>query len=75
MVAGRAQGPRLASGWWDADGRDARFGEIGGLVSNGRGHLFVADTGNNCIRRITLPQALAGASASAASPTVKEPVP
>lgn len=72
VVAGRAQGPILASGWRDEDGRDARFGEIGGLVSDGHGHLFVADTGNNCIRRVTLPQALAGAPAGSAAPTGKE---
>ncbi len=41
------------SGTQDGAGADALFNQPGGLALDGSGNLFVADTGNSTIRRIT----------------------
>jgi sugar lactone lactonase YvrE len=46
-------GTGRASGAVDGDGRAARFSEPHGIVADGKGNLFVADTGNHTIRKIT----------------------
>jgi len=58
LIAGRSQGRTRHAGWKDGDGEAALFGRLGGLVTDGQGHLYVCDTSNNMIRRITLPQDL-----------------
>jgi sugar lactone lactonase YvrE len=40
-------------GFADGSGRDARFNSPSGLAIDGQGVLYVADTGNNAVRRIT----------------------
>jgi streptogramin lyase len=52
--AGRCNGPKRLPGWADTDGHHAFFGQLGGIVADGKGTLYVSDTSNNCIRRITL---------------------
>jgi sugar lactone lactonase YvrE len=47
-VAGRPGG----YGMKDANGADARFGATGGQAVDAAGNVFVADSGNNLIRRI-----------------------
>src|SRR5262249_39714233 len=43
-------------GWGGRDGigQVARFGAPDGIVSGGAGTLYVADTGNSCVRKIVL---------------------
>jgi hypothetical protein len=50
LVAGRLGGP----GDQDGTGTSARFYYPVGVVSDGAGHLFVADSGNNTIRQIVI---------------------
>lgn len=45
------------SGWTDGPGTRARFGRVAGLVSDGKGTIYVCDTTNNAIRRVFLPGA------------------
>ena len=40
-------------GFADGVGAEAKFGTLSGLAIDARGTLYVADTGNNAIRRIT----------------------
>jgi hypothetical protein len=56
LVAGRCEGRIRTPGWRDGNGETALFGSIGGIVTDGAGHLYLCDTSNNSIRRITLPQ-------------------
>lgn len=58
LIAGRCQGSVRHSGWRDGNGETALFGRLGGLVTDGHGHLYVCDAGNNMIRRLTLPKDL-----------------
>jgi sugar lactone lactonase YvrE len=60
VVAGVTRGRLRTADWRDADGEKAKFGRIGGLATDGQGRLYVSDTSNNSIRRLTLPQELAG---------------
>jgi len=48
-IAGLAQNP----GWQDGVGSNARFADPWGLAVDGAGNLFVSDTGNFVIRKIT----------------------
>ena len=48
-LAGRAGEPGSA----DGTGRDARFRSPSGVAVDGAGNLFVADTGNHTVRKIT----------------------
>ncbi len=60
VVAGKVQGKERFSGWSDGDGHVATFGQLGGMVADGRGNLYVSDTSNNCIRKLVLPRDLGG---------------
>jgi sugar lactone lactonase YvrE len=42
------------AGYQDGPGLQARFGQPGGLVADGKGHLYVADRANHRVRRIDL---------------------
>lgn len=48
LIAGDA----TATGYVDANGSSARFMDIRGVVVDGSGNIFVADYGNNTIRKI-----------------------
>ncbi|RZJ10185.1 MAG: hypothetical protein EOP39_09380 [Rubrivivax sp.] len=50
---GPAAGAPFSSGFADDLGAFARFNQPSGLAFDARGNLYVADTGNNAIRRIT----------------------
>jgi sugar lactone lactonase YvrE len=41
------------TGWLDGPGAGARFGSLSGIAVDGAGNLYVADTGNNRIRKLT----------------------
>ncbi|WP_081670981.1 T9SS type A sorting domain-containing protein [Sporocytophaga myxococcoides] len=41
------------AGYKDGNGTNARFGEITGIAIDKDGNIFVADKGNNCIRKIS----------------------
>jgi len=49
LFAGQAGSP----GSQDGAGADARFKSPGGVAADGAGNIYVADTGNNTIRKIT----------------------
>jgi serine/threonine protein kinase/sugar lactone lactonase YvrE len=42
-----------SAGSTDGNGADARFWNPQGLAVDGAGNVYVADTGNNCVRKIT----------------------
>ena len=59
-----------SSGYWDAAGSDARFSTPNGVAVDGAGNVYVADTGNNVVRKITpggLVTTLAGSPQNAGS--------
>jgi hypothetical protein len=41
-------------GFRDENGQGARFGKLGGIVADGKGIVYVADTANNSIRRVDI---------------------
>lgn len=56
LLAGRCMPASLVSGWEDHKGSRTYFGRLGGIASDGKGHIYVCDTGNNTIRRVFLPE-------------------
>lgn len=46
-------GVMAVSGWQDGTGSDALFNQPRGLARDNRGNIYVADTGNSVIRKIT----------------------
>ncbi len=52
LIAGQDDG--YDGGWEDGPGYAARFSTPAGLASGGADELYVADFGNNCLRRVTL---------------------
>jgi len=52
VVAGFCSTAGPGRGYRDGDGRTSLFGTVCGIVSDGKRYAFVADTGNNCIRRL-----------------------
>jgi hypothetical protein len=55
VVAGSAMEGRPTFGHRDGNGQNASFGQLSGVAVDAKGRIYVADTSNNCIRRITLP--------------------
>jgi hypothetical protein len=53
-LAGTIVVGKYMPGFRDGTGNRAGFGRIGGMVADGKGHLFVADTDSNAIRRLTM---------------------
>ncbi len=45
---------REAAGWQDGSGETARFASPVGLAAGPKGEVYVADFGNNCLRRVQL---------------------
>ena len=45
---------REAAGWQDGSGETARFSSPVGLAAGPEGEVYVADFGNNCLRRVQL---------------------
>ncbi|MFB3882478.1 MAG: hypothetical protein ACE149_14520 [Armatimonadota bacterium] len=60
LVAGQS-GPE-AAGWADGGGESARFSSPAGLAADRAGRLYLADYGNNCLRRVDVSQISAGLS-------------
>lgn len=58
LLAGAAGPKGPMAGWRDGPGDRCAFGLIGGLAADGKGHIYISDTTNNSIRRITLAEAL-----------------
>lgn len=59
MLAGIIWDLGTYAGWIDDTGNRARFGAITSVVADNRGHVYVSDTTNNSIRRLTLPMSVA----------------
>jgi sugar lactone lactonase YvrE len=55
VLAGYCSSGGAIRGWRDSDGSRASFGVPNGIVADDKGHIYVADTANNNIRRLTLP--------------------
>jgi sugar lactone lactonase YvrE len=51
--AGSTSGGFTSSGYTDGTGTDARFGGLSDITIDSAGNLYVADTGNKIIRKIT----------------------
>jgi hypothetical protein len=58
VIAGSAEPGGNLTGFRDNFGNRASFGLMGGIVGDGKGHLYVSDTSNNAIRKLTLPKDL-----------------
>ncbi len=58
VIAGDVNSQRTALGWKDGKGDDCIFYNPTGVASDGQKYAYVTDTGNNCIRRLTLPDFL-----------------
>jgi hypothetical protein len=58
VIAGAAAPKANMTGFRDNFGNRASFGLMGGIVGDGKGHLYISDTSNNAIRKITLPKDL-----------------
>ncbi len=52
LIAGQDDG--YGGGWEDGPGYAAQFSTPAGLAGGGADELYVADFGNNCLRRVTL---------------------
>jgi DNA-binding beta-propeller fold protein YncE len=57
VLAGACVSIRSEYGYRDGPADQALFGQITGIATNGNGIIYVSDISNNCIRRITLPEA------------------
>jgi len=55
VVAGNCLSFRPVHGLRDGNGQAALFGQLSGVVSDGKRVVYVSDTTNNCIRRIDVP--------------------
>src|SRR5262249_45077005 len=53
-MVSRVAGGVNQRGYHNGGGNAALFREPEGLVADGAGHLYVADTGNHCVRKIDL---------------------
>ena len=56
VIAGLYSPNLRMEGWLDGKGDKSRFGRIGGIAAANDRTIYVADTSNNCIRRITVPE-------------------
>ncbi len=56
VIAGICRAGGVLFGDRDGFGDKATFGLISSIVPDGHGRIYVADTSNNAVRRITLPQ-------------------
>lgn len=54
VLAGTVVVGKYMPGFRDGTGNRAGFGRIGGMVADGKGHLYIADTDANAIRRLTM---------------------
>ncbi len=52
-VVSTLAGVVAVSGWQDGTGSGALFNQPGGLATDGAGNVYVADTGNSVVRKIT----------------------
>jgi hypothetical protein len=41
--------------WRDGNGEVALFGVLTSVVTDGKRYVYISDTTNNCIRRLTMP--------------------
>lgn len=46
--------PSAGEDYMDGNGKDARFGNMEGICCDREGNIYVADFGNNCIRKIDI---------------------
>lgn len=52
VIAGLCSSGKAVNGFRDGDGSHCLFGVLSGIVTDGKHYIYVADTGNNCIRRL-----------------------
>jgi hypothetical protein len=55
ILAGVVNSAEQIKEWRDGNGENAFFGDITAVITDNARFVYVADTGNNCIRRLTLP--------------------
>ena len=54
VIAGACYSTKAVFGFNDGTGEKSSFGQITGIASDGKGHIYVCDITNNAIRKITL---------------------
>jgi hypothetical protein len=59
VVAGFCTSADPVYGYRDGDGEAALFSKVSGVVFDGKRYAYVADTGNNCIRRLDISELIA----------------
>lgn len=58
VLAGVANSALPVRDWRDGNGENAYFSDLTGIATDDKRFAYVADTSNNCIRRLTLPDFL-----------------
>ena len=58
VLAGHCSSAGPMRAFKDGDGAHANFSILSGVVTDGKKFIYVADTANNSIRRLTLPEAI-----------------
>jgi len=66
-LAGSTAGPNAEGGYADGEGTDAQFNVPHGIVVDTSGNLYVTDSGNHCIRKIT-PEGVVSTLAGSSGP-------
>ena len=56
VIAGTYSPKLRMQGWLDGSGDKSRFGRVGGIATLNDRTVYVSDTSNNCIRRVTIPE-------------------
>jgi len=58
VIAGIVSSRRALRDWHDGTGGTSFFSELTGVATDGKRFVYISDTGNNCVRRLTMPDDL-----------------